>query len=194
MSKEQISERKKIKKDVKYLIDKGEPKQQILEDLSQLYKNKIAIMKQLEATPSRIMRYKFRTHNYFLAVLLLIVLFLDTIALSRSQWGDWIIDSNLVLNVILGVVFLVNVLLFRIEIYTWIAARAVVTLLTIIAAHTEYYQMDILVFVSLTLIVVSFVVGMALGARLCPPRVPKTVEIHVGENQKINKTIYVFPD
>jgi hypothetical protein len=194
MSKEQISERRKIRKEVKYLIDKGEPKQQILEELSQLYKDKIAIMKQLEATPSRIMKYKFRTHNYFLAALLMLVLVLDSVALSRLQWGDWIIDANLVLNVALDVIFLVYVLLFRIEIYTWIAARAVVTLLTIMAAHTEYYQIDILVFVSLTLIVVSFVLGMTLGVKLCPPRIPKTVEVNVGENQKINKTIYVFPD
>ena len=194
MSKEQIFERRRIRKEVKYLVEKGEPKQQILEDLSQTYKDKITIVKQLEVTPSKIMRYKFRTHNYFLATLLLAVLALDSIALSRLQWSDWIISSNMVLNVILSVVFLVNILLFRIEIYTWIAARAIVTLLTIMTAHTKYYQIDILVFVSLTLIVVSFVIGMTLGVRLCPPRVPKTVEVNIGENQKINKTIYVFPD
>ena len=194
MSKEQISERKKIRKEVKDLIEKGKPKQQILEDLSHLYKDKITIMKELESTPSRIMRYKFRTHNYLLAALLMVALVLDSIALSRLQWGDWVIDTNLVLNVLLDVVFLVNILLFRVEIYTWIAARAVMTLITIMAAHTEYYQIDILVFVSLTLIVASFVLGMTLGVKLCPPRVPKTVEVNVGENQKINKTIYVFPD
>ena len=194
MSKEQLSERRQIKKEVKNLVDKGKSKQQILEELSQLYKDRITIMKQLELTPSRTMKYKFRVYNYLLATLLLVVLILDIIALSRSQWGDWIISSNLILNIAMDVVFLVGVLLFRIELYTWIAARAVVTLLTIIAAHTQYYQIDILVFVSLFLIVVSFILGTMIVLRLRPPRVPKTVEVNNGKNQRINKVVYVFPD
>jgi len=194
MSKEQISERKKIKKDVKYLVEQGESKQQILEKLSYLYKDRITIMKQLEATPSRTMKYKFRTYNYILAALLLIVLVLDVIALSRSQRNDWIIDISLALNVLLDVVILINVLLYRVEIYSWIAVRAVVPLVTILTAHTLFYQIDMLVFVSLTLIVVSFILGTKIGVKLCPPRVPKSVEVNVGENHKINKTIYVFPD
>jgi len=194
MSKEQLFERRQIKKEVKNLVDKGKSKQQILEELSQLYKDKITIMKQLEVTPSRTMKSKFRVYNYFLAVLLLVVLVLDIITLSRLQWGNWIIDTNLVVNIALDVVFLVGVLLFRVEIYTWIAARAVITLLTIMAVHTEYYQIDILVFVSLTLIVVSFVLGMMLSPKLRPPRVPKTIEVNNGKNQTMNKTIYVFPD
>ena len=194
MSKEQLFERRQIKKEVKNLVDKGKSKQQILEELSQLYKDKITIMKQLEVTPSRTMKSKFRVYNYFLAVLLLVVLVLDIITLSRLQWGNWIIDTNLVVNIALDVVFLVGVLLFRVEIYTWIAARAVITLLTIMAVHTEYYQIDILVFVSLTLIVVSFVLGMMLSPKLRPPRVPKTIEVNNGKNQTMNKIIYVFPD
>ena len=194
MSKEQLSERRRIKKEVKNLVDKGKSKQQILEELSQLYKDRITIMKQLELTPSRTMKYKFRVYNYLLATLLLVVLILDIIAFSRSQWVDWIISSNLILNIAMDVVFLVGVLLFRIELYTWIAARAVVTLLTIIAAHTQYYQIDILVYVSLFLIVVSFISGTMIVLKLRPPRVPKTIEVNNGRNQRINKTIYVFPD
>ena len=166
MSREQIAEKRRIKKDVKTLVDKGKSKQQILEELSLLYKDKITIMQQLEATPSRTMKSKFRVYNYILAVLLLVVLVLDIITLSRLQWGDWIVDTNLVVNIALDVVFLAGVLLFRVELYTWIAARAALTLLTIIAAHTEYYQIDILVFVSLFLIMVSFIQN---GARKTGP-------------------------
>jgi len=194
MNREWISEKKQIRKDVKSLVDKGESKQQILEDLSHLYKDKITLMKQLETTPSRIMKYKFRIYNYILASLLLVVLVLDVITISRLHWEVLVIDIDLIVNVVLDVVFLVSVLLFKTETYTWIAVRAAVTLLTITTAHTAYDQIDMLVFVSLILIVVSFVLGMMLSVRLCPPRVPKTVEVNVGKNQKINKTIYVFPD
>ncbi len=195
MTKKQSAEKTQIVGDVKSRINKGEPKQQILEELSQLYKDKVAIVKQLELTPSKVMKYKYRMYNYLLAALLLAALVLDIILLSRLEWGDRIVDINSALNVALDVVFLIGVLLYRIEIYSWIAARAVVTLITIMAAYTYYHQpVDVLAFISLALIVISFVLGLLLGVKLCPPRVPKTVEVNIDETEKINKTVYVFPD
>ena len=194
LHKEQSLEKRKIRKDVQYLVNKGEPKQQILENLSHLYKDKITIVKQLEATPSMIMKCKFRIYNYILAVLLLVVLVLDIALLSRLQWGDWIIDSHLIINIALDVVFLISVLLFRIEIYSWIAARAVVTLLTILVAQTQYDQIDVLIFISLALIIASFVFGITLGEKLCPPRIPKIIQMDIGNDEIHNKTVFVFPD
>ena len=194
-NKAQVSEKELIKKDVKAHIRKCVPKQQILEELSQIYKDKVTIVKQLELTPSKIMKYKFRMLNYILAALLSIALVLDILLLLRLKWGNWIIDFNTMLNVVLDVVFVIGVLLFRIENYSWIAARAVVTLVTITVSFMYYHQpIDILLFTSLNLIVASFFLGLLLGVKLCPPRVPKIIEVDVDGTEKISKTIYVFPD
>ena len=199
MNKEQILEKIEIIKHVKVRVNKGEPKQLILEELSQLYKDKVTIARQLELTPSRMMKYKCRRYNYLLAALLLVALLLHSILLYRLQFlekGVVIIGLTTTLNVVLDVVFLIGVLLYRIEIYSWIASCAVVTLITILS--TLYYyslrQVDPLLFVSLTVIVISFILGLLLCVKLCPPRIPKIIEIDINGSEKINKTVYVFPD
>jgi len=196
MGQEQALVKKKIKEHVKTRLEKGEPKQQILEELSLLYKDRVTIVKLLEQTPSKVMRYKFRMHNYGLAVLLLSVLILDTVLFFQLNWGIVIIDSTAGLNVVLNFIFFIGVLFYWIEIYSWIASSAVVTLITLIASLYYYNLRDInpLLFISLALIVVSFILGLLLGVKLCPGRVPKTIELDVDGVEKINKTVYVFPD
>ena len=195
--KEQALEKKQIIKDVKTRINRGEPKQQILEELSRLYKDKVTIVKQLEQIPSKAMKHKYRNFNYMLAGMLLIALILDIVLMSKLQWGAyWILDVNYALSIILDAVFLVGVLLYRIESYSWVASRAVVSLI-IIMVSIYYYtleQINLLIFVSLALIVLFFILGLLLGVKLCPPRVPKIIEVDIDENEKINRTIYVFPD
>ena len=194
MKKEQEEEKRQIVNDVKTRVERGEPKQQILEELSHLYKDKVTIMKQLEKTPSKVMKYKYAVFNYMLAVLLLAALVLDVILLFKANWGIIIVDFNTALSVVLDVVFLVGVLLYRIEIYSWIASRALVTLLTIIISLAYYFlSVHLLVYVSLTLVVISFALGLFLGVKLCPPRVPKVIEVDIDGVEKIHKTIYVFP-
>ena len=197
MNKEHALEKSQIKKGIKACMDKGMPKQQILEELSLLYKDKITILKQLESTPSKMMKDKYRLFNYMLAGLLLIAMILDIIILTKIEWGMHpILDVNYALSVVLDAVFLVGVLLYRIESYSWVASRAVVSLLTIMV--TLYYQsfagINMLIFISLSLIVVFFVLGLLLSVKLCPPRIPKVIEVYINETEKIDKTIYVFPD
>ena len=195
MYKEQILEKKQIKKEVKTRVKKGEPKQRILEELSHLYKDKVTIVKQLEVTPSQAMKYKYQNLNFLLAGLLLIALVIDIILLYRLEWGFLMIDINTTLNVALDIIFIVGVFLIRIENYSWIAARAVVTLVTILVSKAYYHQpIDILIFISLATIVASFFLGLLLGLKLCPVRVPKTIEVDIDGTEKIKKTIYVFPD
>jgi len=196
MNKEQALEKKQIKEHVKIRMNKGEPKQQIFEELSHLYKDKVTIVKLLEQTPSKVMRRKFRIHNFGLAVLLLAVLVLDTILFFQLKWGNAIIDITAGLNILLSIVFFTGVLLYWIEIYSWIASSAVVTLITLIASlyYYELREINPLLFVSLLLIVISFILGLLLGIKLCPSRVPKTIEVDIDGTEKINKTVYVFPD
>jgi len=196
MNKERALEKKQIKEHVKVRIEKSQPKQLILEELSQLYKDKVTIVKLLEQTPSIVMRHKFRMHNYGLAVLLAVVLVLNVILFFQLKWGTVIIDFTTALNVVLSAIFLTGVLLYRIEIYSWIASSAVVTLITLIASLYYYELRDInpLLFVSLSLIVICFILGLLLSVKLCPSRVPKTIEVDIDGIEKINKTIYVFPD
>ena len=85
--KEQELEKQKIKNDVITRINKGEPKQQILEELSHVYKNKATIVKHLESTPSKLMKHKYRMFNLMLAALLLAALVLDTLLLVQLQLG-----------------------------------------------------------------------------------------------------------
>jgi len=196
MKKEQASEKRQIIKHVKARIDRGEPKQLILEELSNLFKDKVTIVRQLELTPSKAMKYKYKIYNYLLAVLLLSAFVLDTILLYKLNWGKVIIDYTTALNVVLDAVFLIGVLLYRIEIYSWIASCAVVTLITLLTS-LYYYDLrgiDPLLFISLTLIVISFILGMLLGVKLCPQRIPKNIQVDIDGTEKINKTVYVFPD
>jgi len=197
MNKEQAFEKKQIKKDVKAWIAKGKPKQQILEELSLLYKDRATISRQLESTPSKMMKHRYRCFNYMLAGLLLVATVLDIIILTHLKWGMYpFLDFNYTTSVVLDAVFLVGVLLYRIESYSWIASRAVVSLITIVV--TSYYQsfaeIDILIFISFTLIVAFLFLGLLLGVKLCPQRVPKVIDLDVHGTEKIKKTIYVFPD
>jgi len=196
MNKEQTLEKKQIINHVKVRIDKGEPKQLILEELSQLYKDKVTIVRQLELTPSKAMKQKFHLFNYLLAALLLTALVIHSILFFNLQFGKVVIDFTAGLNVGLDIVFLIGVLLYRIEIYSWIASCAVVTLITVSASLYYYDIHDIspLLFISLSLVLISFILGLLLGVKLCPPRVPKTIEIDIDGTEKINKTVYVFSD
>ena len=196
MNKEKTSEKRQIIKHVKARIDRGEPKQLILEDLSPLYKDKVAIVRQLEQTPSRAMRSKYQAYNYLLAALLLTAFVLDAILFFKLNWGKKIIDYTTAFNVALDAAFLVGVLLYRIEIYSWIASCAVVTLITLLSSLYYYDLRDIdpLLFISLTMVVMSFILGLMLAIRLCPPRIPKLVQVDIDGTEKINKTVYVFPD
>ena len=196
MNKEQELEKTQIKKHIKVRIERGDPKQQILDELSRLYKDHVTIVKQLEQTPSKAMKRKYVAHNYLLATLLLGALVLDSILLIRLEWGKLIIDITTALNVALSLVFFIGVLLYRIEIYSWIASCGVVTLITIMAS-LYYYDISAispLSFISLGVIVISFLLGLLLGVKLCPQRVPKVIEVDIDGVEKINKTIYVFPD
>ena len=197
---EKMSEKSKIKLDVKYRIERGEPKQQILEELSQLYKDKVALVRQIEITPSKSAKAKYGIYNYLLASLLLAALVLDVILIfkleDQSNKGNTILYFNTLLSIGLDIVFLVGVLMYRIEIYSWIATRALVTLLTIIIS-LGYYHVSFhpLIYVSLSLIIVSFVLSLWLVIKkLCPPRVPKIIEVDIDGVEKIKKTILVYPD
>jgi len=193
MNKGQTSEKEKIVKLVKERIEKGEPKQVILEELSKQFKDKATIMRQLEITPSKAMRDKYRVHNYLLAGLMLMALVLHGILFFRLDWDNWITDFATVLIVCMDVVFLIFLLMYRIEIYSWIAASAVVTLITILAL-LYYNDLAALWFVSLAVLVVSCILGLLLGVKLFPPRIPKIIEIDIDGTEKINKTVYVFAD
>lgn len=206
MTVDNSSEKKQIKLDVKYRIQRGEPKQQIFEDLSPLYRDKATLVRTIEITPSKAMKAQYGMFNYLLAVLLFAALVLDFILvfkldyenMLKFQWnyGDWVVNSNILISVILDAVFFVGVLMYRIDTYSWIASRALVTILTIVLTFAYFFgtHVDMLVYISLGLILVSLILGLFLGVKLCPSRVPKIVEIDIDGVEKINKTIYVFPD
>ena len=204
MAKEKINHKKQIKLDVKYRIDRGEPKQQILEDLSYVYQDKNFIIRQIESIPSKAMKSKYGLFNYMLASLLLAALVLDVILMFRLEWARvsiyvwWhlIIHFNVVLSLILDSVFLIGVLMYRINIYSWIAARALITLVTLVVSYADSTRITIdnLILVSFGLVLISFVVGLLLCLKLCPPRIPKVIEVDVDGVEKIKKTIYVYPD
>ncbi len=205
MNKEQAEEKKRIKKEVQARIGKGEPKQQILEELSQQYKDKITIVKQLESTPSMAMKWKYLNYNHAMSALILIVFVLDIFALYLQLTGkkDYIsfawIRMLPYLNVFIDILLLAGVLRYRIETYSWIAARAVVSVVQIIVIHAYYKNIpidfgQIIDYIVLALLLISFVLGLFLGVKLCPPRVPKIIEVDIDGSEKINKTVYVFPD
>ena len=193
MNKEQTSEKKQIVKLIKERIDKGESKQAILEVLSKQCKDKATIMRQLEITPSKAMRDKYRIHNYLLAGMMLAALVLHSILLFRLDWENKITDIATLLIVFLDVVFLIGLLMYKIEIYSWIAACAVVTLITILVL-LYYNALESLWFVSLAVVVVTCILGLLLGVKLFPPRIPKIIEIEIDGTEKVKKTVYVFAD
>ena len=194
--KEKDLEKQEIAKEVKSRIKGGEPKQKILEELSQKYKDKATIMKQLEITPSNAMKIEHRLLNISLVVLLGLALIVDTITLNNFQKNEYlIVNATTAINVVLDFVFLLGALLYWIEIYSWIACRAVSSLVIIVSTSMYYRDMvSVWVYVSLGLVILSFIIGLLLAVRLCPRRVPKIIEVPISEDEKIKKTIYVFPD
>jgi hypothetical protein len=213
MTNEQTDERKQIRLDVKYRIRRGEPKQLILEDLSPLYKDKATLVKTIESIPSKAMKAKYGIFNYLLAILLLAAFTLDVMLAikERSELIKWesldlcliILNINTVLSVILDAVFLIGVLRMRTDIYSWISSRAIITFIAVIVTVIYYDlgRIDLLLWISLGLIFVSFFLGLFLGVKLCPQRVPKDIEIEVPKLsdseegfEKIRKTVYVYPD
>ena len=192
-------ERKQIRLDVKNRINERIPKQQILEELSQLYEDKTTIVKQIEKTPSLAARAKCLKFNYMLLVCLLLALTLDVIFMFKIDTslgsGEKILLFNTALSIVLDLVFVIGVFLYFVEIYSWIAARALVTLLTLMISFGYYHsEIHMLVYISLFLIIVSFALGLLMGVKLFPPRVPKVIEIDIDGIEKINKTVYVYPD
>ena len=193
-------ERKQIILDVKSRIQKGEPKQQVLEELSHMYEDKATIVKQIEKTPSLTAKAKCLKFNYMLFACLLLALILDTILIFRIDMsnlgsGERILLFNTALSIVLDIVFLVGVFLYLVEIYSWIAARALVTLFTLMISFGYYNsEIHILVYISLFLVIISFALGILMGVKLFPQRVPKEIEIDIDGVEKIKKTIYVYPD
>ena len=192
--------KKQISLDVKNRIKNGIPKQQILEELSQLYEDKATIVKQIEKTPSLAARAKCLKYNYMLFACLLMALILDTILIFKIDIGNLgsgekVHLFNTILSIVLDVVFIVGVIFYLVEIYSWIAARALVTLLTLMISFGYYHsEIHLLVYLSLFLIIVSFALGLLMGVKLFPQRIPKTIEIDIDGVEKLKKTIYVYPD
>ena len=197
---EKISEKERIKLDVKYRLRRGEKKQQILEELSQLYKDKVTLVRQIEITPSKTAKSKYGILNFLLAALLIAVFVLDILLIikieKRLESGNGIIIFNTIISIVLDLFFIVSILSYRIELYSWIAARAFVTLITIIIL-LGYFQVSVhpFIYLSLVMVITSFIFGLWLGIKkLCPPRVPKIIEIDIDGIEKIKKTILVYPD
>ena len=198
-SKEKKSEKKEIRNDVRRRIKKGEPKQQVLEELRNVYDDKATLIKQIEKTPSNAAKTKYVKYNYLLCGCLLMALILNVLFLFKFEpdlgAGERVLLYSTLLSIVLDVVFIVGVLMYFIEIYSWIAARALLTLMTLLISF-GYFKTEIHLFVylSFALIIVSFTLGLLLGVKLCPQRVPKIVEVEIDETEKIKKTVYVFPD
>lgn len=190
------SEKEFIVKEVKSRIAQGIPKQKILEELSFLYKDKVTIVKQLEKTPSIEKKTQYLLYNNILSILLLLALAADIMTLYRiDNKSSNLITYFTALNICLDVIFCIGVISFKIETYSWIATRALTSLIVIIVSYWYYYQtVDILAFISLGLIVTSFVLGLLLAVKLCPTRIPESIEVRINEKEKIKKTVYVFPD
>ena len=135
-------------------------------------------------------------HNLILGILLITTLGMDTITLIRFDKSVVnIILYFSILNVVLDVLFLYGVKTYKMEVYSWIASRAVVSLIMIIMSYAYYFQaVHYLVYVSFGLVTVSFILGLFLAVRLCPRRVPTYKEVSVNGYDKVVKRIYVFPD
>ena len=189
-------EKQNIAKEVKSRIENGEPKQKILEELSKKYKDKAAISKQLEITPSKAMKALHRPLNITLIALLGLALVVDSVMLYYFKIGEnMIVDISTAVNVVLDLVFLWGAIRYIIEIYSWIACRAVSSLVIIVSTSMYYREVvSAWIFVSLGLVILSFFIGLLLAVKLCPRRVPKIIEVPVSETETIKKTIYVFPD
>ena len=197
-----------IKNEIRRRVGSGEPKQSILDDISKKYKKNMAIIKMLESTPSIAMKKKYYYHNIGVFILLFAIFVLDSIISAKFFFPEWLNAPKLIyndfekyiimtvnlINIALDVMLLIGADLYRMETYSWIAVRALISLVQIITVNVaSRLNTDSLIYFTLVLLVASFVAGMFMGVKLSPRRVPKTIEVEI-ENEKIKKTIYVFPD
>jgi hypothetical protein len=200
--KEKTSQKKQIRLDIKYRIDRGEPKQQIIEDLSFLYKDKRSIARQIDSIPSKAMKEKYWIFNYILASFLLAALIMDILLFFRLDWG-WLntrawwqltIHFNVIISLVLDSLFFVSVLMYRINMYSWIVVRALTTMVVFLVAYIDNNPLlaDKFLLIPFGLILLSFVVGLLLSWKLCPPRIPKIIEVDIDGVEKIKKTILYY--
>jgi hypothetical protein len=207
MEHNKLHEKNQIKAEVRRRVKSGEPKQVIQEDISKRFKDKIAIIKQLEGVPSLSMRKKYRWFNVGIFILLLAIFTLDVWAMLRFFFPEtfhpgteesvaaWLLGGLVILNIAIDAVLLIGVALYRLDTYSWISARAIISLLQIIAVQVSFPKAgDPLNYYILGLLVVSLAFGLFMSARLSPHRIPKKIEVTNSEGDKIPKIIYVFPD
>jgi hypothetical protein len=137
-----------------------------------------------------------------MSVLLFAILVLDIILLYQQRTAS-VVELSIYswtkafpyFNILIDILLLTGVLRYRIEIYSWIAARAVISVIQIVVLNVISSQtVDVLIWIVLLLVVISFLLGLFLGVKLCPPRVPKEIEVDIDGVEKIKKTVYVFPD
>jgi hypothetical protein len=151
---------------------------------------------------------KYFYWNVAVFILLLSIFVLDLMLLAKMFFPDRFYSSDsgyaveleslnlffVFFNLLLDILLLVGIALYRMDAYSWIAARAVISLLQIIAVNAVYHFIDVLSYYTLGLLIISFVAGLFMSVKLSPRRVPRIIELVNDENETIKKTVYVFPD
>jgi hypothetical protein len=163
----------------------------------------------LENAPSIAMKKKYYHYNIGVFILLLAIFAFDSIIMAIFFFPEWFHAPVLqysyferyviliadAINMTADIALLIGVGLYKMETYSWIAVRAVLSLLQIVAVNvSSHHDTDGLVYLTFGLLVISFFAGLFMSIKLSPRRVPKIIDVVVDENEKIKKTIYVFPD
>ena len=193
---EKGAEKRYLAKEVKMMIAEGEPKEKILEELSERFKDQVMVMKILENTPSKVKREIYGTMNMMLLLLLILTMVADIVMIFDTGAERKMIFVNLCtsVSIVLDVIFIVAVLRYKVELYLWIFSRAFVSMIIAIVLYIHDSQyVDRMVYVAFGLTVFSTALGMWLAGKLCPKRVPKKVTLSNGR-ENIISMIYVYPD
>jgi hypothetical protein len=176
--------KKKIRLEIKELIEEGYNKQFIFDELRKKHKRPIDLAKWIREFPTIENKKKYASKNTLLIVLLSITLLFDLLALS---FGSIIWD--------IALIYLVGT--YQATHYQWISFRAGFSVIVIIIMlfFTDFNMINIIaVLIGLLILIPTFILANKLEKQLTPFYVQKKIK-HIDENGKVSyKLKFEFKD
>ena len=151
--------------EIKLLINQGEKKQEIFEELKGKYQLPLELAKQIEKFPSLENKNKYKDKNITLIVLLSISLFFSIVGLSFF-------------GIIWDISLLYIVATYQARHYQWISFRAGFSVLVILIMlfFTEYSMLSLIsVSISLMILIPTLILAINLEKKLCPSFIKKKI-------------------
>ncbi|MDP4208110.1 MAG: hypothetical protein Q8928_04765 [Bacteroidota bacterium] len=179
-----MENKKELKKKILDLINQGNSKQVIFNELKMTYRNQIDLAKLISQFPTLENKKKYSSTNTTLIVLLSIALLFDIVGLSFVA-------------IFLDIVLLYVVATFQVNYYQWITFRAgfSAVFLIIIMIFAKFTTLDMIAcFISLLILIPTVIIANKLEKKLCPDFEQKKIQTTNENGKPIFRLQFIFKD